>query len=255
MDFDDIDDIGIDLDAAFGFDGDLAEAVDLDAFELVDGPDGLEACRYSKPALRRPSLVSYEHAIDFARDLELSEGMRVFAFVSGNFVFGDMIEALVDMGKMDVRRMTVQTLSMSQDNIDSLVNVALMCPDMDRLHLVLSDYWYAHERRGLLPYLYDELDVPGMGLRVAYASIHTKITTVETVAGHRLVFHGSANMRSSRNVEQVCVECDPGLYEFCEGFADRVLDAYDVVNHGAPRPRSVRGGRLWAAVEEGVRHA
>lgn len=57
--------------------------------------------------------------------------------------------------------------------------------------------------------------------------------------------------RSSRKIEQFRVECDADLFDFVEGFADRIFDAYSVVNRDAPRPKSVRGGRLWTAVTEG----
>ena len=57
--------------------------------------------------------------------------------------------------------------------------------------------------------------------------------------------------RSSRNIEQFRVECDAGLFDFVEGFADRIFDAYSVVNRNVPNPKSVRGGRLWSAVTEG----
>lgn len=88
---------------------------------------------------------------------------------------------------------------------------------------VLGEVSYEHAR--------DFVD--GLDLDVAFASIHTKIVSVETLAGRHVVTDGSANLRSSRNVEQVRVECDDGLYAFVEGFADRVFAAY---SDGQPRP-------------------
>ena len=185
--------------------------------------------------------------------LELREGYRAFAFVSGNFVFGDVLEAMVERRKAAPRSMTVQTLSMSEENIDSLRNVVdMMGGRLERLRIVLSVYFWGHEHRPgqLVPYLYERLDVPGLELDVAFASIHTKIVTMETLSGHHLVMDGSANLRSSRNVEQVRVECDDGLYAFVEGFADRVFAAYSTINRDQPYPRPVRGGRLWGAITD-----
>lgn len=203
--------------------------------------------RYGRARLRPYQSVTYEKALDFAEGFEFERGMRVFAFVSGNFIFGDFLEALVDLGKIDIKRLSIQTLSMSQENIDSLANVREMCGGFEELNFVLSDYWHAHERRGLVPYLYEELD-QGEGFRCAYAAIHTKITLIETKAGNKLVMHGSANLRSSRNVEYFCIEQDDALYDFIYEYQGRMLDAYDVVNHDAKRPKSVRGGELWQAV-------
>lgn len=234
-------------------------AADLD-FSLSDvsrggADDGIETTRYDRPRVYDNVLgeVSYEHARDFVDGLDLSEGYRAFAFVSGNFVFGDVLEAMVERRKVAPRLMTVQTLSMSEENVDSLRNVVdMMGGRLERLRIVLSVYFWGHEHRPgqLVPYLYERLDVPGLYLDVAFASIHTKIVSVETLAGRHLVMDGSANLRSSRNVEQVRVECDDGLYEYVERFADRVFAAYSTINRDQPYPRPVRGNRLWGAIAD-----
>lgn len=247
--------MGLDFSLPMDFGG---AASDLD-FSLSDvrragTDDGIETCRYERPRIYDNVLgaVEYEHAADMAAELRLEPGARTFSFVSGNFVFGDLFEALVDMGRMVPRRMTIQTLSLSEENIDSLRNVIDMCPELERLRLVLSVYFWGHERRPgqLVPYLYDQLDLPQIEFDCAFASIHTKIATVETARGNRVVMDGSANLRSSRNVEQLRIECDPELYEYVEGFADRVFAAYSTVNHDLPHPKPVRGGRLWGAVTD-----
>lgn len=238
---------GIDLDGLLESAGGVevdADGVDIDLDGLFDDRLGNE--RYSRPRLNPYQHVDYEHAMAFAKDFEFRKGMRVFAFVSGNFVFGDFLEALVDLGKIDVKRLGIQTLSMSQDNIDSLRNVLDSC-EVEELSVVLSDYWYAHERGELVPYLYEQLDI-GDGFSCAYASIHTKITTIETRAGNKLVIHGSANLRSSRNIEYFCIEQDDGLFDFVSEYQRRIVEAYNVVNHEVKRHKSVRGGKLWQTV-------
>lgn len=231
---------------------------DLD-FKLSDvthagKPDGIESGRYVRPKIYDNVLgcVEYEHAADFVADMDLSEGHREFAFVSGNFIFGDMLEAMVDGDKAVPRSMTIQTLSMSEENIDSLRNIVEMCPELERLRIILSVYFWGHEHRPgqLVPYLYEQLDVDGLDFDCAFASIHTKIVTIETAAGHHIVIDGSANLRSSRNIEQLRIECDSGLYEYIEGFADRVFAAYSTVNRDRPYPKPIRGGRLWGAVTD-----
>lgn len=242
---------GFDFDLPDFDPGGFGEGLDLDAFALDAGfSDGIGSSRYGRPRLNPYVRVDYEYAEQFAEAFEFSPDMRVFAFVSGNFIFGDFIEALVHIGKITVKRMTIQTLSMSQENIDGLRNVIdMMEGELEALHLIMSDYWYAHERNpqtGLVPYLFQELDVVP-DFRAAFASVHTKIVTIETLKGNKIVIHGSVNFRSSRNVEQVCIEVDEGLYDYVEGFAARILDAYDVVNQGVKRNKSLRGGELWQA--------
>lgn len=232
---------------------------DLD-FKLSDverggESDGLETCRYERPRVYDNVLgkVSYDHACDFADDFDLKPGYRAFAFVSGNFVFGDVLEALVERRKLAPKSVTIQTLSLSEENIDSLSNVVdMMEGRLERLRIILSVYFWGHEHHPgqLVPYLYEALDVDGLDFDVAFASIHTKIVSVETMRGNHVVMDGSANLRSSRNIEQLRIECDDDLYAYVEGFSDRVFEAYSVLNKDEPRPKPVRGNRLWGAIND-----
>ena len=223
--------------------------LDLGDFDILDESDGIATTRVRKARFRIPARVTWEHARDFANALDFERGMSVFAIVSGNFIFGDFVEALVDVGKISVRSMTIQTLSMSQENIDSIVNVMEEC-GTERVTVVLSDYWYSHERRELVPYLHSELAATGAEVRIAYASCHTKIFNIETWSGNKLTIHGSANLRSSRNIEQMQIDQCDELYDFVEDFTQRIVGKYAVVNKGAKRPKSLRGERLWQAAAQ-----
>ena len=234
--------------------GDLGFSLDFDdlaAMEFTDGgaEDPLEGQVWSRPIARAPKLVAYEHAREMARNMVIDNQTETFAFVSGNFIFGDLIEALIDERKLTVRRLTIHTLSLNEDNIDSIRNVLEMAP-VEELNLILSNYWYAHElKTGLVGYLFEELDLDGLELRVAFAGTHCKVVTLETPAGNVLTMHGSANLRSSGNVEQLHISPDRGLYEFCEGMNGRILDAYDVMNQdNRKRKRTVRRSALWHAM-------
>ena len=67
--------------------------------------------------------------------------------------------------------------------------------------MLLSIYFYANEKYQLIPYLRKKLDVNNR-FQLAIAGIHTKIVQFETNDGQKIVIHGSANLRSSGNVEQ-----------------------------------------------------
>lgn len=90
----------------------------------------------------------------------------------------------------------------------------------------------------------------GMELHVGFASVHCKTWCVETRAGNVLTVDGSANLRSSRNIEQLHISPDRGLYGFVTNFTEKVIEAYDVVNAEARKSRrkSIRGGDLWREV-------
>lgn len=237
-----------------GFDFGGAEEFDfsLDDIDRAGSDDGIETCRYSRPKMYDNVLgtVEYEHAADMAEEIEFSQGMREFVFVSGNFIFGDLLEALVDAGKIAPKHITIQTLSLSEENIDSSRNLVDLCPYLESIRIILSVYFWGHEHRPgqLVPYLYEQLDLPDIEFDCAFASIHTKIISIETLRGNHIVIDGSANLRSSRNIEQLRIECDDELFNYVEDFSDKIFKAYSVLNKELQRPKPVRGNRLWGAV-------
>lgn len=240
------------MDLGFDF-GDLGFSLDFDdlaAMSFEDGEeDQLEGRLWSRPVVRAPKLVAYEHALDMALEMVIDNQTETFAFVSGNFVFGDLLEALVDERKLGIRKLGIHTLSLNEDNIDSIRNVLEMTP-VEELDVILSNYWYAHElKTGMVAYLFDQFDLENLELRVAFAGTHSKVITIETPRGNVLTMHGSANLRSSGNVEQLHISPDRGLYQFCEGMNRRILDAFDVLNQdNRKRKRTVRRSALWQAM-------
>lgn len=233
---------------------DIGELIEQAMDEAPAEDDPLEGAVWSRPIVRAPKLVAYEHAREMAREITLDNEHETFAFVSGNFVFGDLLEALVEERRISVRSLGIHTLSLNDENIDSIRNVLEMAP-VERLDVILSNYWYAHEckRGGLVEYLFGELDLEGLELHVAFAGTHCKVITVETPKGNVLTMHGSANLRSSGNVEQIHISPDRGLYDFCEGMNRRILDAYDVMNQdNRKRRRTVRRSALWQAMTSGA---
>ena len=185
--------------------------------------------------------VKYANAELLANDIgDLPDGFRAFVILDGKFIFGDFVEALIVKNNWLCEELTISTLSMSQDNIDSLANLA----DggyVEALNIVISSYYFATERAGLMPYLYDRLD-NGDRLQVAVASVHTKIVMIKTRCGKRIVIHGSANLRSSSNIEQVVVENNREIFDFCAGIHHSIIDTHKTIN------KAVRRNDLWQAV-------
>lgn len=238
---------GVDVD---GFD------FDVNKLNKQGGDDGLGCPRYELPRIYEQTIkkpVAFEYAEDFAEGIDLVPGYRAMCFVSGNFIFGDVIEALVAHEKIDLKRLTIQTLTFSQENVDSLWNVGAMSPNLESLRIIAGGYFWAHEHNpgGVIPYLLQQLD-QGEIFDIAFAAIHTKMISFETVDGLKVVMHGSANLRSSRSIEQIMIEVDAGLYDIVEDFADRVFASYSIVNrkHKKAACRGMNAGRLWKWMHE-----
>lgn len=221
--------------------GDLAGAFDMDSlagFDFADDSDGVKT-RIRRPILRPPDPVEYRHAQDMAAATRLEKGAGLYAFVDGTFIFGDYLEALFERG-IRADELYICTLSLSEDNVDSLKNI-LLTMRCKRLNVIVSHYFYSHERSRLVPYMYQELDHNNM-FQLAVARVHCKIALIgEHDQGLRFVLHGSANMRSSQNIEQLQLIEDERLYTFNRYYLDRIIAKYKTID----RRRSAKGETPW----------
>lgn len=222
----------------FDFELDLGPSVEFDSGFLDENKD-----RYHNPAPYKgikEKHVKYDYAIRAANNIVLGEGTRSHMVTAGSFEFGDFIEAILKLNNAQCKHMSVSTLSMSQNNVDSFGNL-LHDGWVDKLDLIVSDYFFAHERKDLIPYLLHELDVDDK-FQLAVAGTHTKIVLFETYGGKKVVMHGSANLRSSGCLEQTTIEENPGLYDFYLNFHNSIIAEYSTIN------KPIRHKKLWQVV-------
>lgn len=202
--------------------------------------------RVAKTGGEHPELLKYSNAEKLAKAIRLDKGARYDCIVSGNFIWGDFIEAFFTVNEAQSRSVTISTLSMDQNNVDSLKNL-MVWGHIDELNLIISGYFFAHERRALIPYIYQELDIDNR-FQLAVADVHTKICLFETTGGKKIIIHGSSNLRSSGSIEQFTIEENPDLYDFYKEYHDRIIEKYKMINKDVKRPKRLRGKALWEAV-------
>lgn len=183
--------------------------------------------------------LKYKNAEELVEYMDFKENKRYFVFVDGSFFFGDFIEAFIVKKNVHVKKMTISTLSLNQENIDSLANL-INGGFVDELNLIVSHYFYAHNRDSI-KYIYDTLDIDGK-FQLSVAGSHCKICCFETVNNRKFVVHGSANMRSSSNIEQIMFEENNDLYDFTDEVQSSIVDTYKTIN------KEVRYNKLWNAV-------
>ncbi len=221
----------------------LFDAPDLNLGDLdfMDPAAPAIETRYTKPRRARldPNFVCYDNAVKMARELRLDFGQRFDAFVSGSFIFGDFIEAYLTTQNACAKKMVISTLSLSQDNVDSLATL-LDKGYIEELALIVSVYFWGNERFSLIPYIYRNLDIDNR-FQLAVADIHTKTVHFETLGGRKIVIHGSANLRSSGNIEQFTMEESPELYGFYDEHFSRIIDKFKTIN------KAVRTTEAWDA--------
>ena len=207
---------------------------DADAFDanLVDfiQEEEIEETRYLKPKVLpfKEQFVTYDNAQKLARDIEITNGSRYDVLVNGTFIFGDFIEAFIVKNNCYCQRLLITTLSMSQENIDSLHNL-IVAGYIGKLDIIVSHYFWSNERNQLLPYMLYKLDIDNR-FQLAVAASHTKTAQIQTLGGKKIVMHGSANLRSSANIEQFTIEENAELYDFYEEKFDAVIEKYKTIN-------------------------
>jgi len=215
---------------------------DLSDFDLIDKlTEDLGYPPEAQQRILRPRMdsneimhrVMFANAEEFADQIDLNE--RTFAWVSGNFIFGDVLEALITRRRVGVKKVYISSLSISYDNIDSLKNVLLlMGEELEKMVILLSGFIYSRHKFDVIPYLYEQLDDKDNRVQIAFGRYHAKIITLETVNGNTLTIHGSANLPSSNSIEQIMVEPNNRqLHQFNADIMDDIAARFGTINHKA----------------------
>jgi len=201
---------------------------DISDFSLIQDEGG-NTSRYIKPKFSsKPIRVEYVNAMKLAESIKLCPGEQIHSIVPGDFIFGDFIEALLTAKKAICDIMYLSTLSMSQNNIDSLANL-LENGYIKHLTIMISNYFYSHEKNGLIPYMLNSLD-KGNRFDCLVCRNHTKITLMQ-ISNINIVLSGSSNLRSSQSIEQFILQENAELYDFYKQFfSDH--SAYSIINQG-----------------------
>ncbi len=104
----------------FGLDFDLD--FDLSDFEILSksmeslGHTPEQQQRILQPRIDKDEIqkfVMFENADEFADQIDFSGKTRTYAWISGNFIFGDIIEALVLRRNISVKKLYIASLSFS----------------------------------------------------------------------------------------------------------------------------------------------
>ena len=238
-----IPEINLSLDLQIDFENDF----NIEDFNI----NGIEEqSRVIKPKYKKgveEKHLKYKYAKDLVEEIKIEEGFRAFCVINGGFYFGDFIEALIYEKNLLVKKMTISTLSMNQNNVDSFESL-LSLGYVEKLDLIISAYFFSHERKNLIPYMYDKLDKENK-FQLAIARTHCKICTFELENGQKWIIHGSSNLRSSGNIEQFMIEENETLYNFNVEISDNIVEEYKTIK------KEIGGVRLWQQVEGKVKKA
>lgn len=194
------------------------------------GDDDFSESKFIKPKQQKqfPSnFIKFPNAQKLAKKIDLQSEENLFSIVDGSFVFGDFILAFLHHHDIKAVRMDISTLSLSMHNIVGL-ETFIKKGYIDNLNFLIGYYFYAHERKGLMEALYERLDFEDR-LQVSVCRNHMKCFTILTDRGNKIVIDGSANLRSSDNLEQFNLEFNSEKYDFITNFNDKLLQEFKTI--------------------------
>lgn len=225
--------------------------IDLADFDLDLSPERFTT-RHVKPPITKAipdSKVLYRNAWKLADEMPAKPAMWHIVLVDGSFIAGDFIEAFIKKNNLHAKRVSISTLSLNQENVDSLGNL-LFDGWADELDLIVSDGFWSNYRRDIIPYIYAELDKDSR-FQLAVARVHTKVTLIETHCGLKITMRGSANLRSSQSIEHLEIQEGEAVFDFFANFHDQIIETYKTINKDVPQfqhQKSLKRSETWQAV-------
>ena len=169
--------------------------------------------------------VFYQNALKLAHDIHIQRGECVYVNLAGNFIFGDFIGAFITCNSLDVEELTVISLSGAIDNYEML-NELMMNGYVEKINLVLSKYYLRTEQKKhskTIELLSQLIELHNGKFNVYYADNHSKSVLIKTKKGGHVTMHGSANLRSSTNIEQMIIQENKDLYDFNYSFFKNLI--------------------------------
>lgn len=236
-----IENISFDVEDDFNIEDFEIDDIDVGSFEIENIED---QTRYIKPKYKKgikEKNLKYSNARKLAKEIKLEENFRLYSFLNGSFYAGDLIEAFIYDNNLKVEELTISTLSMNQNTIDSLSGL-IKTGYIEKLNIIISSYFYSHEKWRLIKYMYKHLD-HNNSFQLAVARTHCKITLLELENKQKWIMHGSANLRSSGNIEQIMIEENKELYDFNMETHNSILETYKTIK------KEIGGEKLWQVVE------
>jgi len=161
-------------------------------------------------------LIKPENARAVLANLPEDPDDRTHCVLRGDFIFGDML-ALLLTDRL-AARVRVSTLSMSLANARTLASL-VSTGRASAVSMLISHYFTEIEKDAMWP---EAMKIMRPHVAVSVARIHTKIITAEMLDGARYVFEGSANLRSSDTVENLCIINDPATHDFHAAWMDEI---------------------------------
>jgi hypothetical protein len=131
--------------------------------------------------------------------------------ISGKFALWDCVPAVLSLAApATITSLYIATLGFSKANVESMATL-LDAGEIGSITLIASHYF-----KGTSPDIYTHglETLTARGQRFLSIRSHAKLLAMKLVDGRTVTIEASANLRSCKNIEQLSVFGDPGLFEF-----------------------------------------
>lgn len=229
---------------------------DLERYNELQPESGICIVKPPRVPTLTDMVLAYEKAEDLAKRVVLTPGVFQYGYISGEFIFGDFLEAMFVEHNLHTKRLLIATLSLSYGNVDNMKNL-FEGGYVDRIDLVYSDFKFSDSRTTIVPYLYEELGKYDFQLTVARS--HAKLacfTTDNTPEPLSIGIRGSANLKSASCIEQIFVNESPQMNTIDEAVFDHLIERFATINRTNPKkqynPKNLSRQKLWKYVTEAL---
>jgi hypothetical protein len=179
-------------------------------------------------AARRRYAAMLREAADILPRLP-QPGESLHALMTGLYDFMTVIGLVITSRPAPCRVLRIATLAFSSRNIHEILELVRKRA-VGNVLLVCSDYFRKHN-----PSIFSEarLKLAEIGGKLAAPRCHAKVCCLDFDDGVKLVFEGSANMRTNKNIEQFALFNDPELHDWHAAWLDEQARRYEIDQAGS----------------------
>lgn len=163
------------------------------------------------------ALIRPENAVPIVGQLPVGSDDRTHCLLRGDFVMCDLVPAVI-AARGACGHLRIATLGCSIANADVLARL-VETGDVQCLTLIVSHYFSQVDKTTVFRAVEDRLR--GCA-RLVVTRNHAKVICLPTGRGDRYVIEGSANLRSSDNLEQVVITNDEETHAFHAAWIDEL---------------------------------
>ena len=126
--------------------------------------------------------------------------------------------------------MRIATLAFSSRNTHAITQL-VDSGAVRRVSLLCSDFFAKHNKAEFAEAVQE---LRQRGVRIAAPRCHAKVTCLHFADGAKLVFEGSANLRTNGNIEQFALFNDAALHDWHAAWIDEKHREWKIDQAGSP---------------------